>query len=126
MSWRVTLHCTRAEAEALPDSDDLFPFADAPPVIVADEPDPHAPDDWRIHAYFVDQPTTQDLILLRRLAAGCEPQLDHLGEEDWVTKSQAGLEPIRAGRFFVHTPTHRDAVPEGAVAFEIDAGLAFV
>ncbi len=125
MSWRVTLHCTRAEAEALPTSDDLFPFSDAPPVIVADEPDPHAPDDWRIHAYFTDQPTTQELILLRRLAAGSEPKLDHLGEEDWVTKSQSGLEPIRAGRFLVHTPTHRSAIPEGTIAFEIDAGLAF-
>ena len=123
MSWRVTLSCTRAEAEALPDGDDLFPFADAPPVIVADEPDPHAPDDWRIHAYFADQPTTQDLILLRRLAAGSEPQLDHLGEEDWVTKSQSGIEPIRAGRFFVHTPVH--APLPGAINFEIDAGLAF-
>ena len=50
MSWRVSLHCTRAEAEAVPDSDHLFQFSDAPPVIVADEPDPHAPDDWRIHA----------------------------------------------------------------------------
>ena len=123
MSWRVTLHCTRAEAEALPDSEDLFPFSDSPPVIVADEPDPHAPDDWRIHAYFADQPTTQDLILLRRLAAGSAPQLDHLGEEDWVTKSQAGLEPIRAGRFFVHTPVH--APDTEAINFEIDAGLAF-
>ena len=123
MSWRVTLHCTRAEAEALPDSEDLFPFSDSPPVIVADEPDPHAPDDWRIHAYFADQPTTQDLILLRRLAAGSAPQLDHLGEEDWVTKSQAGLEPIRAGRFFVHTPVH--APDPEAINFEIDAGLAF-
>ena len=38
--------------------------------------------------------------------------------------SQAGLEPIRAGRFFVHTPTHA-ARPDGAINFEIDAGLAF-
>ena len=123
MSWRVTLHCSRAEAEALPESDDLFPFSDSPPVIVADEPDPHAPDDWRIHAYFADQPTTQDLILLRRLTSGSDPQVDHLGEEDWVTKSQAGLDPIRAGRFFVHTPNH--APDPAAVNFEIDAGLAF-
>ncbi|WP_309610468.1 50S ribosomal protein L11 methyltransferase [Sphingomonas sp.] len=127
MSWRVTLHCTRAEAEALPESDDLFPFSDSPPVIVADEPDPHAPDDWRIHAYFSDQPTTQELILLRRLAAGSEPKVDHLGEDDWVTISQAGLEPIRAGRFFVHTPSHAPdrAKDSGAINFEIDAGLAF-
>ena len=125
MSWRVTLPCTRAEAEALPDSEDLFPFSDAPPVIVADEPDPHAPDDWRIHAYFADQPTTQELVLLRRLAAKGDPELEHLGEDDWVTMSQAGLEPIRAGRFFIHTPTHRDQRPADAVPFEIDAGLAF-
>jgi len=125
VSWRVTLLCTRAEAEALPEGDDLFAYSDAPPVIVADEPDPHQPDDWRIHAYFEEQPTTQELILLRRLASGSDPELEHLGETDWVTLSQAGLEPIVAGRFFVHTPTHREAIPEGAMAFEIDAGLAF-
>ena len=123
MSWRVTLHCTRAEAEALPESEELFPFSDSPPVIVADEPDPAKPDDWRLHAYFSDQPTTQELVLLRRLAAGAEPELDHFGEEDWVTRSQAGLEPIRAGRFFVHTPSH--APDPHAINFEIDAGLAF-
>ena len=50
MSWRVTLACTRAEAEALPDREALFPFAALPPVIVADEPDPARPDDWRIHS----------------------------------------------------------------------------
>jgi ribosomal protein L11 methyltransferase len=125
MSWRVTLRCTRAEAEALPDGDDLFQFSNSPPVIVADEPDPHAPDDWRIHAYFADQPTTQELVLLGRLAAKSQPEIEHLGEDDWVVMSQAGLEPISAGRFFVHTPTHRGATLEDAVAFEIDAGLAF-
>jgi len=41
-----------------------------------------------------------------------------------VTMSQSGLQPIRAGRFFVHTPTCRNA-PPGTVPFEIDAGLAF-
>ena len=123
MSWRVTLHCTRVEAEAVPDSDHLFQFSDSPPVIVADEPDPHAPNDWRIHAYFSDQPTTQELVLLGRMAAGGQPEVEHLGEDDWVTMSQAGLEPIRAGRFFVHTPSI--ICDEGSINFEIDAGLAF-
>ncbi|WP_309602581.1 50S ribosomal protein L11 methyltransferase [Sphingomonas sp.] len=123
MSWRVTLHCTRAEAEAVPDSDHLFQFSDSPPVLVADEPDPHAPDDWRIHAYFADQPTTQELVLLGRMTANAQPEVEHLGEDDWVTMSQAGLDPIRAGRFFVHTPSH---LPDDhAINFEIDAGLAF-
>ena len=126
MSWRVTLHCTRAEAEALPESADLFPLAEEPPVIVADEPDPHAPDDWRIHAYFAEQPTTQELVLLRRLAANGEPEVDHLEDTtDWVTVSQQGLGPIKAGRFFVHTPMHYADRPADTVNFEIDAGLAF-
>ena len=126
MSWRVTLHCTREEAEALPESADLFPLAAQPPVIVADEPDPHAPDDWRIHAYFADQPTTQDLVLLRRLAADGEPEVEHLEDTtDWVTMSQQGLGPIRAGRFFVHTPMHYADRPADTINFEIDAGLAF-
>jgi ribosomal protein L11 methyltransferase len=126
LSWRVTLHCTRAEAEALPESADLFAFAEEPPVVVADEPDPHAPDDWRIHAYFAEQPTTQELVLLRRLAANSEPEVEHLEDTtDWVTMSQSGLGPIRAGRFFVHTPMHYADRPAGAISFEIDAGLAF-
>jgi len=126
MSWRVTLRCTRAEAEALPESADLFVLADEPPVIVADEPDPHAPDDWRIHAYFAEQPTTQELVLLRRLAASSEPEVEHLEDTtDWITMSQQGLGPIRAGRFFVHTPMHYADRPAETVNFEIDAGLAF-
>jgi len=126
MSWRVTLRCTRAEAEALPESADLFALADQPPVIVADEPDPDQPDDWRIHAYFAEQPTTQELVLLRRLAQDRDPEVEHLEDTtDWVVKSQSGLDPIRAGRFFVHTPMHYADRPTDTVNFEIDAGLAF-
>ena len=125
MSWRVSLRCNRAEAEALPESEDLFPDSETPPVIVADEPDPAQPDDWRIHAYFAEEPSAEDLALVKRLSARGTPEVEHLGEDDWVSLSQAGLEPIRAGRFFVHTPTHRGEVPPGATAFEIDAGLAF-
>lgn len=109
----------------MPDSDALFAMHERPPVLVADEPDPADPDDWRLHAYFEAQPSTQELILLTRLAKGAEPEIEHLADSDWVTLSQAGLEPIRAGRFFVHTPTHRALIPDGATAFEIDAGLAF-
>lgn len=96
-----------------------------PPVLVADEPDPAKPDDWRIHGYFSDQPTANDLALLGTLGEGATAEVEHLGEDDWVRMSQAGLDPIRAGRFFVHTPVHGDAIPAAVTAFEIDAGLAF-
>ena len=100
------------------------PSRESPPVIVADEPDPAKPDDWRIHAYFADQPTARGLRRAGHARRGRRPEIEQLGEDDWVTMSQAGLEPIRAGRFFVHTPTHRDPA-RGAINFEIDAGLAF-
>ena len=122
MSWRATIACTRAQAESAPDPDDLFPDA-SPPVIVAEEPDESRPNDWLIHAYFDREPDAADLKRLRGLGHG-EVQVEQLGEADWVTMSQSGLQPIRAGRFFVHTPMYRSH-PPGTVAFEIDAGLAF-
>lgn len=39
--------------------------------------------------------------------------------------SQEGLEPIREGRFVVHTSAHPTAAPEGGRALLIDAGRAF-
>ena len=123
MSWRVTIPCTRAQGEGVPDADHLFPGADNPPVLVADEPDESRPDDWLIHAYFDREPKTDELAMLAKLGRG-EPRVEQLGEADWVTMSQEGLQPIRAGRFYVHTPMYR-SVPPGTVPFEIDASLAF-
>jgi ribosomal protein L11 methyltransferase len=121
LSWRVTLACTRAQGEAVA-ATDAFAERDNPPVLVADEPDESKPDEWLIHAYFDHPPEPQELEALAALGRS-EPQVEQLGEADWVTMSQAGLQPIRAGRFFVHTPTHPPD-PE-AVNFEIDASLAF-
>jgi ribosomal protein L11 methyltransferase len=123
VSFRVTVPCTRAQGEAIGDMDDLPGFGDPPPVLVADEPDESTPDDWLIHAYFEREPTSEEIALLTSLGSG-PPRVEQLGEADWVTMSQAGLQPIRAGRFFVHTPTYRGH-PPGTIAFEIDASLAF-
>ena len=101
---------------------ELTGFGENPPVLVADEPDPAKPDEWLIHAYFDHEPTADDLAALRGLAAS-EPKVEQLGDANWVAMSQAGLQPIRAGRFTVHTPTFRP--DPGRVNFEIDAGLAF-
>jgi ribosomal protein L11 methyltransferase len=127
-SWKLTLPCTKEEAEAL--QADIAPLAalDPPPVLMTSEADPDRPDDWRLDAYFEVEPDTATIQMLRSLvpsAVGTEPVIEQLDDEDWVTLSQQGLEPIRAGRFFVHTPAHRDAIPADAIALEIDAGRAF-
>jgi ribosomal protein L11 methyltransferase len=124
-SWKVTLPCTRSEAEAL--KEDISPLAwlDFPPVLMTSEAEGEA---WRLDAYFDDEPTGEMIGLLRSLApsaAGTEPAVGRVEERDWVILSQQGLEPIRAGRFFVHTPAHRGEAPEDSIALEIDAGRAF-
>jgi ribosomal protein L11 methyltransferase len=124
MSFRVTVGATRAQGEAVAGMDDVPGFGEAAPVLVADEPDPDRPDEWLIHAYFDSQPSPDEIAIIAALGND-DPRTESLGEEDWVTMSQAGLEPIRAGRFFVHTPTHGGGRPADAIAFEVDAGLAF-
>jgi ribosomal protein L11 methyltransferase len=120
VSFRVTFPCSRTQAEAVADGGDGLPDA----VLVADEPDPAQPDEWLIHAYFEHAPSEDQLALLAGMGMG-EPYVEQLGEADWVAMSQSGLQPIRAGSFYVHTPTGRGTVPEGTVPFEIDASLAF-
>lgn len=127
-SWKVTLPCTKAEAEAMQGDITQFALFDPPPVLMTSEADPNQPDAWRLDAYFEARPDSGTLELLRSLvpsAAAAQPTVEKLPQEDWVTLSQQGLEPIRAGRFFVHTPAHRGSVPAGAVPLEIDAGRAF-
>jgi len=118
VSFRATVACSRAQAEAIGNMENVLPDA----VLVADEPDPARPDDWLIHAYFERSPTDEELAEFAKLGRD-EPRIEQLGEADWVTMSQAGLQPIRAGRFTVHTPTH--APDRDRINFEIDAGLAF-
>ena len=118
MSFRVTVACTRAQGEAIADGDEIMPGA----VLVADEPDPAKPDHWLIHAYFEYPPTSKEITAVGKLGHDA-PRVVELGEADWVTMSQGGLQPIRAGRFTVHTPTH--APDPDRINFEIDAGLAF-
>ncbi|HEX8307772.1 MAG TPA: 50S ribosomal protein L11 methyltransferase [Allosphingosinicella sp.] len=127
-SWKVTLPCTKAEAEAL--KDDISPLAwlDFPPVLMTSEADSARPDEWRLDAYFDREPTPEMLDLLADLtpsAAGAAPAVEKVEDRDWVTLSQQGLEPIEAGRFFVHTPAHRGTAPSHLIALEIDAGRAF-
>jgi len=127
-SWKLSLPCTKAEAEAI--AEDIVPLAtlDPPPVLMTSEPDPAQPDAWRLDAYFETAPDAATIALIRSLAPSAresKPVIEQLPEADWVTLSQSGLDPIRAGRFYVHTPAYADTVPADAIAFSIEAGQAF-
>lgn len=124
--WRITLPCTRAQAEAIANDPDPFPGMDEPPVLNSAEPDPAEPDDWLLEAYVEREPDATLIAAIAALApSGARPRVEAIAAQDWVTLSQAGLEPIRAGRFLVHTAAHADAVSADAIAFRIEAGRAF-
>ncbi len=127
MSWLVSLPCTRAEAEALsgevPTLDALAP----PPVVVTREID-EAAGRWQLDAYVESEPDAGLFKTLQTLvpsAKGAKLTVEKLPDEDWVTLSQQGLEPVCAGRFFVHTSSYAGKVPPGATSFLIDASQAF-
>ena len=127
-SWKVMLPCTRAEAEALASIEEPLPGLDPPPVLMTSEPDEATPEAWRLDAYCEEAPSPALVERIRALvpsAAGIAPALEAIEDEDWVTKSQAWLTPIRAGRFHVHTAAHAAAVPADAIAFHIEASRAF-
>lgn len=118
-SWKLTLPCTKAEAEAIAAAE-----LDGAVLVTTEEDE--AQGRWRLDAYFEGEPDAERLAAVRALVAGgADAAPAPLPPEDWITLSQAGLEPIREGRFFVHTAAHADAVPAGKVAFRIEAGQAF-
>ena len=120
-SWKVTLPCTRAEAEAIDAGE-----AELDAVLMTTEEVADDVEHWRLDAYFDREPGAAEIAVIRALVASDTPPLvEKLPDEDWVTLSQAGLEPIREGRFVVHTDAFPAAPPPGGRAFLIPAGQAF-
>ena len=123
-SWKLTLPCTRAEAEAIDASGELTIDA----VLMTTEEIEDDVESWRLDAYFEVEPDADTVAAVRALvpsAAGARIAVERLGDADWVTMSQAGLEPLSVGRFFVHTGAHASAVPADKRAFLIEASRAF-
>ncbi len=127
-SWKVTLPCTRDEAEAIDfEGADLLALNPSP-VLLTSETIPDDVTSWQLEAYFEGKPNSGAIAAVQGLvpsSAGVRAKVEKIRDADWVTMSQAGIEPVHAGRFYVHTETNKGAVPPGVRAFRIDAGLAF-
>ena len=119
----ATLPCTRAEADAAALMDEPFPGLDPAPTLVAAEDD----DAWVLRLYCDGQPSDDLLAAFRALApsSGRAPMVEVIEDADWVTLSQAGLEPVDIGRFHVHTGEWAGTAKPGQWPIRIDAGLAF-
>jgi ribosomal protein L11 methyltransferase len=84
---------------------------------------------WMVEIHFEHAP---DEAAMRRLvgdlagdAAGEAVAFERIAARDWVAASLEGLQPVEAGRFFLHGAHHRTRVPANRIGIEIEAALAF-
>jgi ribosomal protein L11 methyltransferase len=84
---------------------------------------------WTVEIHFQRAP---DEAAVRRLVgdlagegAGGQLAFERVAARDWVAASLEGLQPVEAGRFFLHGAHHRARVPANRIGIEIEAALAF-
>ena len=126
-AWKVTFLASRTGIEAaLVAHEDAYDW-DHDIVIAGSEIAPDRPEDWQLEVWLSHKPSRSDLAAMRALFAGTAPKADvvHLPPTDWITLSQAGIDPIREGPFYVHTPEHPPHHDPRTRNFVIPASQAF-
>jgi ribosomal protein L11 methyltransferase len=126
-AWKITALAPRAVIEAaLVAHEDAFDW-DPDMVLSGSEIAEDRPDDWRLEVWLPRKPKAADKAAVDALFADGAPvfTVERLPETDWVTESQQGLAPIRAGAFHVHTREHPPLGEPGVRDFTIPASRAF-
>ncbi|PKB25753.1 [LSU ribosomal protein L11P]-lysine N-methyltransferase [Novosphingobium kunmingense] len=126
-SWKITLLAPRGVIEAaLLAHEDAFDW-DPEIVLSGSEVAEDKPEDWQLEAWLGRKPTRADKAAIAGLFPDRAPPLaqEKLPDIDWLTHSQQGLEPIRAGRFHVHTPDYPPLDEAGVRDFAVPASQAF-
>jgi ribosomal protein L11 methyltransferase len=126
-SWKITILGPRAQIQAALVAHEDAADWDPDVVLSGSELADDQPEDWRLEVYFGREPDAADHAAIAALFAGETPAMatEKLPASDWVTLSQQGLEPIRAGRFHIHTPDHPPLGEPGVWDFCIPASQAF-
>ncbi|MDB5724041.1 MAG: ribosomal protein methyltransferase [Novosphingobium sp.] len=126
-SWKLTALAPRPVIEAALVAHEDMDDWDHAIVLTGSEIAENRPEDWQLEAFMPHKPTRADRIAIAALFTGRAPPLaaEELPDADWVTLSQQGVEPIRAGRFHVHTPEHPPLGEPDVTDFAIPASQAF-
>ncbi len=128
MNWKLTLPCTRQEAELLHEDSEWLSMIDPMPSVVTIEVEAFNDMKWQLEAYFPERPSSQTIAIIQKQllsAANAKGALEKLPDTDWLVESQRGLQPVHAGRFYVHTSSNKGTVPKDAKSFHIEASQAF-
>jgi ribosomal protein L11 methyltransferase len=126
-SWKLVAHAPKRIVQAALLAHDEIDEWDPDIVISGHEIAEDRPDEWMLEAWLPRRPGKAERAAVEGLFEGCNPDLavEKVRETDWVTESQRGVEPIRAGCFYVHTPDHPPSRERGVIDFEIPASQAF-
>ncbi|MEO5705918.1 MAG: 50S ribosomal protein L11 methyltransferase [Alteraurantiacibacter sp.] len=127
MNWKLVARGTKDRVEAALDRQGDAWDWDENVVVTGYEIARDRPDDWQLDAYTQGKPTAAQKRAVAALFDTPVPKLtaEQLPAADWVAESQKGMDPIRAGRFFVHTPDHAPSSEPGVTSFCIPAAQAF-
>ena len=124
-TWKLSAFAPKPVVQAALLAHDEVDDWDYDLVIAGREVAEDRPDDWVLEGWYPAKPGKAEKEALAGLFADGAPKItvEQLPDEDWVTLSQQGVEPIRAGRFHVHTPEY--AADPQAIDFIIPASQAF-
>ena len=124
--WKLSVNAPKAAVEAALERQAEAGDWDADLVLSGSESAPDAPDIWLLEVYLPRKPAARDRKAVAALFDGAvQLNADKLPDTDWVALSQQGAQPIRAGRFHVHTPDHAPLGEPGVTDFCIPAAQAF-
>jgi ribosomal protein L11 methyltransferase len=126
-SWKLTAHASKKRVQAALLAHDEALDWDVEIVVGGREIAENKPEKWVLEAWLPRKPKKKDRKALLALFGRKAPEIvaEKLPDADWLTLSQQGVAPIRAGRFHVRTPDYPRADEPGAVDFAIPASQAF-
>lgn len=124
-SWKLTAHAPKRVVQAALLAHDEIEEWDFDLVIAGRELAEDQPLDWVLEGWYPRAPGQAQRDALASLFEGRAPTIaiEKLPDEDWLTLSQQGTQPIDAGPFHVHTPDFEPVA--GATNFAIPAAQAF-
>jgi ribosomal protein L11 methyltransferase len=126
-SWKLVARAPKRAVQAALLAHDEVDQWDPDIVVSGHEIAEDRPDDWMLEAWLPRKPRRREREVVLALFGQDAPELvaEIVPDADWVTESQQGVKPIRAGRFHVHTPAYPPSDLPGTIDFEIPASQAF-
>ncbi|MGB7374923.1 50S ribosomal protein L11 methyltransferase [Pontixanthobacter sp.] len=126
-SWKISGFAPKAVVKAALLAHDNAWDWDAQIVLSGSEIAEDRPDEWQIEAWLPRDPTDADMAAIAALFERDAPALtsEKLVRQDWLTVSQQGVQPIKAGKFYIHTPDFPASDNRAITSVMIPAGQAF-